>query len=134
MIEELKTTNEQGKLTFIIEQYRWNKWVKIGEVDGEGNAKEHNYEFKITAHSGENKFRVKQVDYTGKPRLSQSATYNDANFSSISITNPKVKDDLEFTKETLYEIYDTYGNLVKKGFGRTIDIINLKINNFFYII
>ena len=28
------TTNEQGELTYIVEQYRWNKWVKVGEVDG----------------------------------------------------------------------------------------------------
>ena len=31
-----KTKNEQGKFTYIVEQYRWNKWVKIGEVDGTG--------------------------------------------------------------------------------------------------
>lgn len=30
------TTGESGKLTFTIEQYRWNKWVAIGEVDGLG--------------------------------------------------------------------------------------------------
>ena len=123
-----KTVNEQGKLTYIVEQYRWNKWVKVGEVDGVGigNSKQHDYEFKITAHSGENKFRVKQVDYTGKPRFSQSATYTDPNLANISIANPKVKNNLEFSNETLYEIYDTYGNLVKKGFGQAIDIVNLK--------
>ncbi len=30
------TTNESGILPFIIEQYRWNKWVKVGEVQGKG--------------------------------------------------------------------------------------------------
>ena len=34
-----KTTKEQGKLTYVVEQYRWNKWVKIGEVDGAGKCK-----------------------------------------------------------------------------------------------
>ena len=33
---------------------------------------------------------------------------------------------MEFTSETLYEIYDTYGNLVKKGFGKNIGVTNLK--------
>ena len=37
-----------------------------------------------------------------------------------------MKNNLEFSNETLYEIYDTYGNLVKKGFGKAIDIVNLK--------
>ena len=66
-----KTVNEQGKLTYIIEQYRWSKWVKVGEVDGKGEASEQAYEFKLTPHSGENKYRVKQIDYTGKPRKSR---------------------------------------------------------------
>ena len=26
------TTNEAGILPFIIEQYRWNKWVKVGVI------------------------------------------------------------------------------------------------------
>ena len=54
-----KTTDESGKLTFTVEQYRWNKWVKVGEVEGEGSPTEHTYQFKITPHSGENKVRVR---------------------------------------------------------------------------
>ena len=121
-----KTVNEQGKLTYIIEQYRWSKWVKVGEVDGNGEETEQSYEFKLTPHSGENKFRVKQIDYTGKPRISPNASYLDPAIAEITIPNPKVKDNLEFTGETLYEIYDTYGNLVKKGFGQSIGVNNLK--------
>jgi hypothetical protein len=36
-----------------------------------------------------------------------------------------VKDEIIFTAETLYEIYDSYGNIVKKGFGKTVDVSNL---------
>ena len=28
-----KTNSELGKLNFIVEQYRWNKWIKVGEVE-----------------------------------------------------------------------------------------------------
>ena len=120
-----KTSGEQGKLTYIIEQYRWSKWVKAGEVDGDGVPGTHSYDFKISPHSGDNKYRVKQIDYTGKPRISPSTDFNSA-LAAISIPNPRVKDKLEFTGETLYEIYDTYGNLVKKGFGKNIGVTNLK--------
>jgi hypothetical protein len=58
------TTNETGELPFIVEQKRWNKWVKVGEVMGTGKPGEHTYSFKVTPHSGENTFRVKQVDLT----------------------------------------------------------------------
>lgn len=31
-----------------------------------------------------------------------------------------------FTSETLFEVYDSYGNIVKKGFGEKVDVSNLK--------
>jgi len=120
-----KTTGEQGKLTYLIEQYRWNKWIKIGEFDGEGTPSENSYEFKVSPHSGQNKFRVKQIDYTGRPRMSQSTKYSDPSIPEAAIVCPKCK-DLEFSHETLFEIFDTYGNLVKKGFGKIIKVDNLK--------
>ncbi len=120
-----KTTGEQGKLTYIVEQYRWNKWIKVGEVDGVGTAGENNYEFTITPHSGENKFRVKQVDYTGRPRISPNTKYIDSSIPEVEILSDKSK-TLEFSGETLFEIFDTFGNLVKKGFGQNINVDNLK--------
>ena len=122
---EWSTTGETGKLTFIVEQFRWNKWIKVGEVDGVGKSSENKYSFKITPHSGENKFRVKQVDYSGKPRYSQASRYL-APIGEISFDPIKVRDDLLFTGETLFEIYDSYANIVKKGFGSKIDASNLK--------
>lgn len=117
--------NENGKLDFIVEQFRWNKWVKAGEVSGIGTPGVHTYNFKITPHSGENKFRVKQVDYTGKPRYSKVATYNSSS-PEITIDGTKFKDVIEFKGgETMYEIYDRYGTIVKRGYGQSADIKTL---------
>ncbi len=121
-----KTKGETGQLPFIVEQYRWNKWVRIGEVPGKGTPEEHSYEFKITPHSGENKFRVKQEDYTGKARPSQPVTYRNLKGEEVSFSPKKVRDKIFFTKETLFEIYDQYGNIVKKGFNDTVNAENLK--------
>ncbi|MGB0888497.1 MAG: T9SS type A sorting domain-containing protein [Vicingaceae bacterium] len=120
-----KTKSESGKLTFIVEQFRWNKWIKIGEVDGNGASTENSYQFKITAHSGENKFRVKQIDYSGKPRYSQASRFTSV-LSEISFSPIKAKTEVNFTNETLFEVYDSYGNIVKKGFGEKVDVSNLK--------
>ncbi|GAB4253344.1 MAG: hypothetical protein Kow0079_08810 [Vicingaceae bacterium] len=120
-----KTKSETGKLPFIIEQFRWNKWIKVGEVDGVGKPTENEYSFKITPHSGENQFRVKQVDYSGKPRYSQSAKYV-STVPEITFSPIKVKDIITFTGETLFEVYDSYGNIVKKGYGDKLDVTNLK--------
>ena len=121
------TTKEQGKLTYYVEQYRWNKWVKIGEVDGNGSDRENNYKFSVASHihSGSNKFRAKQIDYTGRPRPTMSCVYKALGQEVITLINPKVKKTLDFSDNTLYEIFDTYGNLVKKGYGKIINIENL---------
>lgn len=120
-----KTSNETGKLTFVIEQYRWNKWVKVGEVEGKGSKDLNAYSFSITPHSGENHFRVKQVDYSGKPRYSPSAKMMSMK-EEVTFSPIKVSKEIIFSNETLYEIYDSYGNIVKKGFGGNVDVSNLK--------
>jgi len=128
-----KTTNEQGKLTYTIEQYIWNKWVPVGEVDGEGTAGEHNYEFQLTPHSGENKVRFKQVDYTNKPRYSQPKTFTDPTVKDVDFNPKKVDGKISFVEsgtekkvKTRFEIYDSYGNVVKKGYGDEADCSALK--------
>ncbi len=125
-ILEWTTDNENGQLDYIVEQFRWNKWVKLGEVKGEGTPGVHNYSFKITPHSGENKVRVKQTDFTGRPRYSKSATYN-ATVPAVTLDDDKFRGQIEFKGgETLYELYDRYGTIVKKGFGSTVNVENLE--------
>lgn len=124
-----KTTNERGKLPFIIEQYRWNKWVQVGEVQGKGTPGTNAYEFQVAPHSGENTVRVVQVDHSGTKRSSKEVKFT----SSVAVVekNPvKVKDAINFTSagkpvETKYEIYDAYGNIVKKGVGTSVPCSNL---------
>lgn len=125
------TTGEQGKLTFTVEQFRWNKWVKIGEVEGLGTAGPNNYSFAIVPHSGENQFRVKQVDYSGQARTSPVAKCTSTK-PEIKFYPVKAKDKITFEGgETMYEIYDQYGNIVKKGFGSSIDVSGLAKGGYF---
>ena len=118
------TKGETGKLPYVVEQFRWNKWVKVGEIDGIGTDKLNDYNFKVSPHSGKNKFRVKQVDYTGQPRLSKTVDFI-STLPEITFSPVKVTKEITFSAETMYEIYDQYGNVVKKGYGKTIDASNL---------
>jgi hypothetical protein len=125
------TTGESGKLPYVIEQFRWNKWVSIGEVDGLGTSGQNSYSFKVAAHSGENQVRVAQTDHTGKKKPSDPVKFTDPNVKEPILTPLKVKDKINFTaagapSETKYEIYDAYGNIVKKGVGSVVDCENLK--------
>jgi hypothetical protein len=123
---------ESGALPYIVEQFRWNKWVKAGEVMGEGKKETTQYKFELTPHSGENKVRVKQVDYTGKPRYSKAVTYNPGS-PVVSFEPKKVADEITFSSPTRYEVFDKYGNLVKTGFGKTINVANLQRGDDYYL-
>ena len=122
---EWNARNETGELDYIIEQFRWNKWVKVGEVKGKGKVESQKYSYEIQPHSEENTFRVKQTDYTNKPRYGPAVKYKDADIVPITFSPRKVKKILIFSHETMFEVYDAYGNIVKKGFANQIDVINL---------
>ena len=121
--------NENGSLPFIIEQFRWNKWVNVGEVQGVGTPSEHNYKFQVTAlHSGENKFRLKQVGY--QPKYSAEVKIVSSTPRCI-FSMSKGSKQIDFTCGTLYEVYDYYGTVVKKGYGSRVDIANLQKGGYY---
>ncbi len=124
------TTNEAGSLPYIVEQYRWNKWVKVGTVEGKGTPGTHTYSIQVHPHSGMNKFRIKQIDYTKQPHYSQELTYRSKK-PPVTFSPKKVENEIKFSRPTLYEIYDYYGNIVKKGFGDKVDVSGLKKGEYF---
>ncbi len=124
-------TNETGELPYIVEQKRWNKWVKTGEVMGKGKPGEHTYSFKVTPHSGENTFRVKQVDMTRRARISESVTFTDGGVAAVTWGPPKPKEEIVFSGNTMFEIYDEYGNIVKRGTADRVEVASLKRGTYY---
>jgi hypothetical protein len=124
------TKNEMGSIPYVVEQFRWNKWIPVGEVKGGGEMDNNTYSFQTTAHSGENKFRVKQIGYGGVSKQSNAVTF----VSTIGQpTYTMSKDDkmIQFSSETMYEVFDAYGNIIKRGFGNQLEISNLQKGNFY---
>jgi len=124
------TTKESGSLPFIVEQFRWNKWVKVGEVAGIGTSESHSYKFQLAPYSGENKVRVKQIDYSNEPRYSEAVIF-DPKVSKVTFTPTKVDDYISFSSNTTYEIFDLYGVLVETGYGKSVDVSNLKKGDYY---
>lgn len=124
------TSDETSKLPYIIEQFKWNRWVKVGEAQGVGAPGEHQYSVGIMLNSGRNKFRVKQVDYSGVPRYSNPLPYNSRQLP-LSINENKIKNSIKFSSATNYEIYDEKGNLLLSGFNDVVDIESLKKGKYF---
>lgn len=121
---------EAGSLPFVVEQFRWNKWIEVGKISGKGDVEESTYETTVRFHSGENKFRIKQVDYTGKPRFSDDVTFV-ASKPEVTFSPNRVDDVLNFSAETLYEIYDEYGGIIFKGYGESVKVSGLKKGKYY---
>lgn len=113
------TTKESSSIPYVIEQFRWNRWIKVGEVNGLGKSGENVYSFQAKLHSGQNTFRIYQLDFKGE-RTSQEIKV-DSSTPTISIKNTRVSSTLEFSAETDFEIYSEYGALVKTGRGTSVD-------------
>ncbi len=125
-----ETTNEAGSLRYTVEQFRWNKWVKVGEVKGIGSPGTHRYTFQPRLHAGENRFRVKQVDYRNIQRLSPETTVL-VDKPLVTLASDKVTDLLTFSQPTLFEIYDNYGRIMFKGFEDTVNVAGLKSGSYY---
>ncbi|MDI1353473.1 MAG: hypothetical protein PSX36_01055 [bacterium] len=124
------TKNEAGALPFLIEQFKWNKWIPVGELDGMGTSENHDYSFQVSLHSGENKFRVKQKGFNAFVKVSKDITVV-SSINKPSFAIPKNHSSVDFSSETAYEVYDAYGIVVKKGYGSKMDITNLGKGTFY---
>ena len=135
------TTNESGQLPFFIEQKRWNKWITLATIEGKGGVDVNNYTLKVNPHSGRNVFRIKQVDFTRKPRYSQEKKLIRSSTKEVFIANEnllKIEELVSFEDgsgndvSTLYEVYSNKtGALVKKGYGSAINISELNKGEYF---
>lgn len=114
-----KTKNESAVLPYIIEQFKWNRWVKVGEINGTAKKSDNEYSFQAVTTSGLNTFRVYQLDYRGQ-RLSTEVTVQSST-PRVTLKSSRVSDAIEFSADTDYEIYSEFGNLVKSGRGQKID-------------
>ena len=123
------TKNENGALPFVIEQFKWNKWVPVGEVDGVGTPETHEYKYSVAANSGENKFRVKQTGFASKSKYSLPVTYISTS-PKVNFTQSENSQKILFSSESMYEVYDDYGNVLKKGYSKQVDIANLSKGNY----
>ncbi len=115
-----ETTGEMGKIPFLIQQFKWNKWVTIGEVMGNGIQAKSTYKFQAQLTSGLNKFRVAQKSYEGDLRKSQACEVQSP-VAPVTFNYDKKTKTIQLSADTSYELYNVYGQIVKRGRGISID-------------
>jgi hypothetical protein len=110
------TSGERIAINFLIEQFKWNKWVKMGEVPGVGVTQTgtNDYSFKVNLVAGENKYRVSQQSFDGAIRSSQSATIS-SSAPVVTFERDSKEMMFKFSSKTSFEIVDMYGDTKVTG-------------------
>jgi hypothetical protein len=116
---EWTTEKESAPIAYIIEQFRWNKWNKVGETKGQGKPESCRYNFHVNLHSGMNTLRIYQMDYKGQHTSEEYKI--ESTVAEIKIKSLKVSNSIEFSGITDYEIVSEFGTLITSGRGSSVD-------------
>jgi len=124
-ILEWTSVNETGSLPYQVQQFKWNKWVKVGEIKGEGSPEIHEYKYKVNPVSGKNRFRVIQKSGDGRTKVSPEVDFTSSK-PQLTFEYSKKEKSVNFTGETSFEMYDAYGRIIKRGFSNKINVEDLE--------
>jgi hypothetical protein len=115
--------NEQGSLPFIVEQFIFDQWIAVGKVNGVGTPTSNSYSVVVTFHSGENKFRLRQLGENKINKYSKSNSY----FSKKEPVTYVLKNKkITFSKDTYFIVYNSYGVIINQGLSSLVDISEYK--------
>ena len=124
------TKSESGPLPYKLQQFKWNKWLTIGKIRGKGNSTKNEYSLPVELHSGVNRFRIMQIDYTNTVNISDELIVRSLQMP-VEYNLQKNKKIIVFNQETNYEIYNTYGRKILNNYGDTIDISGFDKGKYF---
>lgn len=120
------TQDETSKINFIVEQFRWNHWMKIGQIQGQGGPENQTYSVDVFPIHGNNKYRIYQQDHLYRTNLSKDYEFESANEAVVPISKlKKVKDEIKLSAPGSYIIYNIYGDILLNGYSDTIDVSGL---------
>ncbi len=111
---------------FIVEEFRWGKWIETGRIDFKDTIGPGRYILKgVSQCFGMNDFRVKHIDAGVNYVYSKELKFRSKELE-VLIKSPKITTVIEFTAATRYEIFTNAGNFVKDGTGDKADVSDLE--------
>ena len=126
-----RTIFESGSLPYVIEQFKWNKWIRIGEVIGTGHSGENDYGFQADLHFGENTLRIYQGADRADRKYSESVKVFSNRPAQVELLTERFRENIEFSGPTSFEIFDEFGNLRMRGNSKHVDISKLEKGTYY---
>ena len=106
-----------------LEQFLYGKWIVVKDLGTPADMISDSY-LPILL-TGMNLFRIKQIDPSEKELSSPVVKLKSPNRKVLLMTD-KVKDFIEFTAVTHYELYDANGFFIRRGTAQKVNISDLK--------
>lgn len=120
-----KAKGEKKLGKYFIEKFEHNNWVIERAVDGRGDHHANEYRKPIDHHAGDNKYRLKYLEISGRTYYSEVITFYSQR-EKITFAPKKVSNALTFSRTTDYEIRDVFGHKVLSGRAVDVDCSSLK--------
>lgn len=123
-------TGSPGEESFEIEQFRWEKWVRVGMINPGDSTSANAYSCDFTPHFGKNMYRIKLVNASGTTIYSQQIKYQ-SKLPEVFIQSSKAENIISFSAETMYQVFNEKGIMVLNGTGNQIDVSTLEKGRYY---
>ena len=125
-----KSKGEKKLGKYFIEKFEHNTWQIERAVDGRGDPTANEYRKPVDHHAGENKYRLKYLEISGRTYYSEEIVFVSSR-EKITFSPQRVSSKLYFSRTTDYEIADAYGNKVMSGRAEEVDCSKLKMGVYY---
>ena len=120
---EWKIADLDENCTYNVEQMLYGKWIAVKKLGAPNDMISNT--FLPVLLSGNNLFRMVQTDQQDQKLASQIVKLKSPNRRILLMTD-KVKEAIEFTDVTHYELYDANGFFIKRGTAQKVNVADLK--------
>jgi hypothetical protein len=127
------TKGEKKFGQFFIQIKNNRTWIVEKVISCKGSAQQNVYTLPLTHRAGENIYRIKYLDVTGKYYYSPEIKFVSEGEQQVSFYPKSVTSRITFSRSTTYQILDNDGKLVLEGNGLTVDCSNLNLGAYYLL-
>ncbi|MCH1576218.1 MAG: hypothetical protein L7S67_08080 [Flavobacteriales bacterium] len=124
------TVDEHGRMPFVLQQFKWGKWVDVVRLDGRGGPEERAYSTVIQPIQGKNLLRLTHLAPDGTLEVKGEAVF-EGDVPEVTMSYSSRSQVVTFSKATQYELVDEFGTVVLRGVGNQATLRYLSRGDYF---
>lgn len=124
------TSEERGRMPFVLQQFKWGKWVDAVRIDGLGGPGKRHYHVQFKPVRGENILRLTHLAADGALEVKGEARFT-SNAPAVTFDYDHKTQTIAFSEETQYEVVNAFGTVVLQGHGTDVILSYLARGEYF---